>query len=205
MISSGPPRCGQRLHVAGVGDVGRCHGDRSAVVGRTHLGDTREERPVARDLCIEDLVQVGREVPELLLVPRLRRSHREAACVPLQIEDVLLEEEPELVDRERSGGEFRDEGVFVQPLPDPVALRAEVIRCRSGRCDLYGGLFHDRATIPKARCTSPGFRELGPNSGTRFQHMELTGKNPRRTPADPRGRHVRGSAYCENGHRRGRR
>ncbi len=123
----GAPSEGERLQVARVREVRRRHRQGTAPVLRTEIDHLSEERSVARDLGVEDLVQIDGEIPELALGPSFRGAHGEAPRVLLQVEDVLLQEESELVQRQGARGELGDERVLMQGGPDRLALFTEEV------------------------------------------------------------------------------
>ncbi len=117
----GPARGRRGEQETGVGQVGGRHGGRAAQVRRAETDYLLEQPPVAGDLQPDDPVQLPVEELQFLLAPRLGRPERHAPRELRQEHQVLLDKEPELLQRQRPGGKLAKKRMPVQPRPDRLA------------------------------------------------------------------------------------
>jgi hypothetical protein len=130
-------------HEAGVGDRRRGLGQRSAAVGGAELHHPRQHLGLVAQLLRAAGQLIGEEAP---LVWRARFLHPDlhAPGIVGQVHEVLLQEEPEFLQRQSALGHFPQERMRVQPLPDRVAVRPQPCRERFAARRPRGRLFHER-------------------------------------------------------------
>ncbi len=122
-------RC-HREKITGVGHVGRGHAEPATSVPGSQLAKLVKDALLVRQLQVDGPVELLREVPQLGFGHGLRRPHGDAASELRQVQDVLLDEEPELLQGQHATGELTKERMSVQARPDPIALAAEAHRQR---------------------------------------------------------------------------
>ena len=122
ITSSASPRAAvatRKLPYAIVVGAGR------AVARGCQLLDAAEKLPLALDLAADQDLQLVDEHAQRLLVVGTADSEADRARRVVEEEQVLLDEEPELLERQRRRRELAHERVVEQALPDVRALVAE--------------------------------------------------------------------------------
>src|SRR5204863_1718138 len=110
-----------------------------------------QELAVLRDLVLDDIGEGPGEAAELVQVAGPGRAEGDDAGVLGKVEEVLLEVEAELLERQCPRGQLADEGMRVERGPDRLGARAEVrAQGAGGRRRLHA---HVRAKASSAKAS----------------------------------------------------